>query len=162
MTVFSTCDLCDAHERNPALRVLPPVFRAFGGAAAFHGPVATLQCFEDNALVRATLEQPGEGRVLVIDGGGSLRCALVGGTLAAIGAKNGWAGIVIDGCARDEAEMAALPIGVRALALHPLHGAKRGEGRRDVSVRLQGVPVQPGDWIAADAEGIIVLDKAPS
>jgi regulator of ribonuclease activity A len=161
MNLYSTCDLCDAHERNPALRVLPPVFRAFGGAAAFHGSAATLQCFEDNSLVRATLEEPGQGRVLVIDAGGSLRCALVGGTLAAIGAKNGWAGIVVDGCVRDEAEMAALPIGMRALALHPLRSEKRGQGRRDVAVRLQGVTIHPGEWIAADVDGVIVLDKAP-
>jgi regulator of ribonuclease activity A len=162
MSVHSTCDLCDAHERNPALRVLPPVFRAFGGALSFHGTAATLQCFEDNSLVRSTLEEAGQGRVLVVDGGGSLRCALVGGTLAAIGAKNGWAGIVVDGCVRDEAEMAALPIGVRALALHPLRSEKRGQGRRDVTVRLQGVTIQPGEWVAADADGVIVLDKAPS
>jgi regulator of ribonuclease activity A len=162
MSVFSTCDLCDAHERNPALRVLPPVFRAYGGAAAFHGPAATLQCFEDNSLVRAALEEPGAGRVLVIDGGASLRCALVGGTLAALGAKNGWAGIIVDGCARDEAEMAVLPIGVRALALHPLRSEKRGQGRRDVTVRVQGVSIHPGEWIAADADGVIVLDKAPA
>jgi regulator of ribonuclease activity A len=162
MNVSPTCDLCDAHERNPALRVLPPLFRAFGGASAFAGRAATLQCFEDNSLVRTALEEAGDGRVLVIDAGGSLRCALVGGNLAALGARNGWAGIVIDGCVRDEAEMAALPIGVRALALHPLRSQKRGEGRRDVTVRLQGVVVAPGEWIVADADGVIVLDKAPA
>jgi regulator of ribonuclease activity A len=162
MSVPSTCDLCDAHERDPALRVLSPRFRAFGGAAAFQGPAATLQCFEDNSAVRTALEEAGNGRVLVIDGGASMRCALVGGNLAALAAKNGWAGIVVDGCVRDRAEMAALPIGVRALALHPLRSEKRGEGRRGVAVRLQGVVVKPGDWIVADADGVIVLDKAPS
>jgi regulator of ribonuclease activity A len=162
MSVPSTCDLCDAHERNPALRVLPPLFRAYGGATAFAGPAATLQCFEDNSLVRAALEEAGAGRVLVIDGGASMRCALVGGNLAALGASNGWAGIVVDGCVRDQAEMAAVPIGVRALALHPLRSDKRGQGRRDAAVRLQGVAIQPGDWIVADADGMIVLDKAPA
>jgi regulator of ribonuclease activity A len=162
MNVPSTCDLCDTHERNPALRVLPPVLRAFGGRAAFQGPAATLQCFEDNSQVRAALEEPGQGRVLVIDGGASLRCALVGGTLALLGANNGWAGIVVDGCVRDEAEMAAAPIGIRALALHPLRSEKRGQGRRDGAVRLQGVTIHPGEWIVADADGVIVLDKAPS
>jgi regulator of ribonuclease activity A len=162
MTVFSTCDLCDAHERDPALRVLPPVFCAFGGAAAFYGTAVTLQCFEDNSLVRAALEEPGAGRVLVIDGGASLRCALVGGALAALGAKHGWAGIVVDGCVRDEAEMAAASIGVRALALHPLRSEKRGQGRRDVVVKVQGVTIHPGEWIAADADGVIVLDRAPA
>jgi regulator of ribonuclease activity A len=162
MSVPSTCDLCDAHERDPALRVLSPLFRAFGGAAAFQGAAATLQCFEDNSAVRSALEEAGNGRVLVIDGGASMRCALVGGNLAELAAKNGWAGIVVDGCVRDQAEMAALPIGVRALALHPLRSEKRGEGRRDVAVRLQGVVVKPGDWIVADADGVIVLDEAPS
>ena len=162
MSVPSTCDLCDEHEGDAALRVLPPLFRAFGGVSAFQGPAATLQCFEDNSLVRVALEEPGNGRVLVIDAGGSQRCALVGGNLAAIGAKNGWAGIVIDGCVRDQAEMAALTIGVRALALHPKRSEKRGEGRRGVTVRLQGVTVQPDDWIVADADGVVVLPKAPS
>ena len=162
MSVFSTCDLCDAHERNPALRVLPPVFCRLGGTATFHGLAVTLHCLEDNSLMRAALEEPGAGRVLVIDGGASLRCALVGGTLAALGAKNGWAGIIVDGCVRDEAEMAAVPIGVRALALHPLRSEKRGQGRRDVTVRVQGVTIHPGEWIAADTDGVIVLDKAPA
>jgi regulator of ribonuclease activity A len=162
MSVPSTCDLCDLHESDAGLRVLPPLFRALGGVVAFQGAAATLQCFEDNSLVRVALEEPGNGRVLVIDGGGSLRCALVGGNLAAIGAKSGWAGVVIDGCVRDQAEMAALPIGVRALALHPKRSEKRGEGRRNGVVRLQGVTVRPGDWIVADADGVIVLDKAPA
>ncbi len=162
MSVPSTCDLCDSHERDSTLRVLPPLFRAFGGVAAFQGPAATLKCFEDNSLVRAALEERGDGRVLVIDGGASMRCALVGGNLAALGAENGWAGIVVDGCVRDQAEMAALPIGVRALALHPLRSHKRGEGQRDVAVRLQGVTVQPGDWIVADADGVIVQSEAPT
>ncbi len=160
--VPATCDLCDAHAINPALRVLPPVFRAFGGTRAFQGPAATLQCFEDNSLVRAAVEEAGAGRVLVIDGGASLRCALVGGNIAAIAAKNGWAGFVVDGCVRDEAEMAALAIGVRALALNPRRSDKRGEGRRDGLVQLQGVTIRPGEWIVADADGVIVLEKAPA
>jgi len=160
--VPSTCDLCDAHEGDAALRVLPPLFRAFGGVPAFQGPAATLQCFEDNSLVRAALEEPGQGRVLVIDGGASMRRALVGGNLAALGAKNGWAGIVVDGCVRDQAELAAASIGIRALALHPLRSHKRGEGRRDVTVRVQGVVVRAGDWIVADVDGVLVLDEAPS
>jgi regulator of ribonuclease activity A len=162
MSVPSTCDLCDVHEGDAALRVLPPLFRPFGGVSSFQGPAATLQCFEDNSLVRAALEEPGKGRVLVIDGGASPRCALVGGNLAALGAKSGWAGIIVDGCVRDAAELAAAAIGIRALALHPLRSAKRGEGRREVTVRLQGVTVRPGDWIVADVDGVIVLDKAPA
>ncbi len=162
--VPSTCDLCDAHERDAgdtSLRVLPPLFRAFGGRVAFQGPAATLQCFEDNSQVRTALEEPGAGRVLVIDGGASLRCALVGGNLAVLGANNGWAGIVVDGCVRDHAELAAAAIGICALALHPRRSEKRGEGRRNVPIRVQGVAVRPGEWIVADADGLIVLDKAP-
>jgi regulator of ribonuclease activity A len=162
MNVPSTCDLCDAHGDDPSLRVLLPVFRAFGGVPAFQGPVATIQCFEDNSRVREAVSEAGNGRVLVIDGGASLRCALVGGNLAAMAAKNGWAGIVVDGCVRDEAEMAACAIGIRALALNPLRSEKRGEGRRDVIVRLQGLRILPAEWLVADADGVIVLDKAPA
>jgi regulator of ribonuclease activity A len=160
--VPSTCDLCDAHESDAGLRVLPPVFRAFGGVVAFQGRAATLQCFEDNSAVRSALEEPGAGCVLAIDGGASLRCALVGGNLAALGAKNGWAGIIVDGCVRDQAELAAAAIGIRALALHPKRSEKRGEGRRDVVARLQGVIIRPGEWIVADADGVIVQGKAPA
>jgi regulator of ribonuclease activity A len=160
MKVPSTCDLCDAHAGEPALRVLPPAFMALGARPAFQGPVSTVKCFEDNSLVRAALEEPGAGRVLVIDGGASLRCALVGGRLAALGAQNGWAGIVVDGCVRDRAEIDACTIGIRALALNPMRPDKRGAGQRDVPVHLQGQPVQPGDWLVADADGVILLDKA--
>jgi regulator of ribonuclease activity A len=162
MTPTPTCDLCDAFEKDVALRVLPPLFRAFGAVSAFEGPAATLQCFEDNSLVRSALEEPGAGRVLVVDGGASMRCALVGGNLAAMAARNGWSGIVVDGCVRDVAELDAAAIGVRALALHPRRSEKRGQGQRDVVVQLQGVTVRPGDWVVADADGIVVLDKAPS
>jgi regulator of ribonuclease activity A len=161
MTQPSTCDLCDAHGGEPSLRVLPPVFQAYGGKGAFHGKVSTVQCFEDNSLVRAALDSAGEGRVLAVDGGASLRCALVGGNLAALGVKNGWAGIVVDGCVRDRDEIAACAIGVRALGLNPLRSEKRGEGRRDVPVRIQGHTIRPGDWLVADADGILVFDRAP-
>jgi regulator of ribonuclease activity A len=161
MTAFSTCDLCDAHrgDTRGALRVLPPVWRAFGGVASFSGAVSTVQCFEDNSLVRSALETPGAGRVLVIDGGASLRTALVGGKLGELAAHNGWAGIVVDGCVRDVQELAACRVGIRALALCPMPPAKRGAGQVDGPVRLQGVPVQPGDWLYADADGIVVLDR---
>ena len=119
-----------------------------------------MQCFEDNSLVRAALETPGAGRVLVVDGGGSQRTALLGGNLAALAVAHGWAGVVIDGCVRDVAELAACPIGIRALGTCPMPPAKRGAGQRDVPVRLQGVGVRPGDWLYADADGIVVLDRA--
>ncbi len=157
---FSTCDLCDEHRDNPDLRVLPPVFKSFGGRAAFHGAVSTVQCFEDNSLVRAAVESPGEGRVLVVDGSGSLRRALLGGKLAALAAANGWAGVVVDGAVRDVAELAATDLGVRALAAVPLPPHKRGQGQRDVAFEIHGLPIRPGDRLWADADGIVLLPAA--
>ena len=155
---FSTCDLCDAHKADTsgAFRVLPPCFHSYGGRAAFAGPVSTVKCFEDNSLVKAALDEPGAGRVLVVDGGASLRRALVGGNLAAAAARNGWAGVLVDGCVRDARELAQCDVGIRALALLPLATDKRGEGQRDVPVQVQGVPVRPGDWLYADADGVVV------
>lgn len=155
---FSTCDFCDEHKADSSgsLRVLPPVFHNFGGAAVFSGSVSTVKCHEDNSLVKAAVDSPGEGRVLVVDGGASLRYALVGGNLAAAAARNGWAGLLVDGCVRDVAELNAAPIGIRALALMPLPTEKRNQGQRDVAVRIQGVWVRPGDWLYADADGIVV------
>ena len=163
MPTLATCDLCDAHQADAsdACRMLPPVWREFGGAVSFAGSVCTVRCFEDNSLVRAALESPGAGRVLVVDGGGSRRTALLGGKLAVLAVKNGWAGVVIDGCVRDAAELAPCLIGIRALALCPMPPAKHGAGQRDVAVRLQGVRVRPGDWLCADADGIVVLDRPP-
>ena len=155
---FSTCDFCDAHKGDTtgAFRVLPPAFRPFGGVAHFSGPVSTVKCHEDNTQVKAAVESPGQGRVLVVDGGGSLRRALVGGNLAAAAARNGWAGLVVDGCVRDVAELNAAAVGIRALALMPMPTERRGEGQRDVDVQVQGVWVRPGDWLYADADGIVV------
>ncbi|MGZ3254690.1 MAG: ribonuclease E activity regulator RraA, partial [Burkholderiaceae bacterium] len=119
---FATCDICDANENKIAdgsLAVLPPIFKSFGKKNAFAGPATTLKVFEDNVLVRSALETPGNGHVLVIDGGGSLRCALVGGNLGVLAEKNGWAGIVVNGCIRDSEEINQCDIGVRALATHP-------------------------------------------
>lgn len=157
-----TCDLCDVHQAagDGGFRVLPPVFPSFGGRRRFAGPVSTVKCFEDNSLVRAALAEPGQQRVLVVDGGGSLRRALVGGNLAAMAAGNGWAGIVVDGCVRDAAELAQCEVGIRALALLPLATDKRNQGQRDVAVQLQGVWVRPGDWLYADADGIVVSARS--
>jgi regulator of ribonuclease activity A len=162
-TLPATCDLCDAHKADTsgAFRVLPPVFRDFGAVLHFAGSVSTVKCFEDNSLVKAAVDSPGLGRVLVVDGGGSLRRALLGGNLGAAAAKNGWAGVVIDGCVRDVAELAASQLGIRALASMPLPTEKRNEGQRDVAVQLQGVRVSPGDWLCADADGIVVMPAAP-
>jgi regulator of ribonuclease activity A len=156
---FATCDLCDANEDKLAdgsLHVLPPVFRDFGKHARFAGPARTLKVFEDNVLVRAALETPGEGSVLVVDGGGSLRCALVGGNLGALAQKNGWAGIVVYGCVRDSAELKQCEIGIRALATHPRRSIRKGVGERDLAVDIAGVSVRPGDWVVADEDGMLV------
>ena len=157
---FATCDLCDAHKDGQTPRVLPPVFTDFGGRGRFCGPVSTVKCFEDTSLVKEAVDSPGHGRVLVVDGGGSLRRALVGGNLGAAAARNGWAGVVVDGCVRDVAELAACATGIRALAAVPLPTVKREEGQRDVPVQVQGTWVRPGDWLYADADGIVVAERA--
>ncbi len=159
---FATCDLCDTHEGDTsgAFRVLPPLFRDFGAARAFCGPVHTVRAPEDNSRVREAVNSPGQGRVLVVDGGGSLRRALVGGNLAVAAARNGWAGIVVDGGVRDVAELRAAGIPIRALALVPLRTQKHGEGQAGQPVQLQGVWVRPGDWLYADEDGIVVADRA--
>jgi regulator of ribonuclease activity A len=163
---FATCDLCDAHKNDFTgdFRVLPPVFTDYGQVRKFAGPVVTVKCFEDNTLVKAAVDSPGfvdgpNGRVaqvLVVDGGGSLRRALLGGNLGAAAARNGWAGVVIDGCVRDTAELAGHAVGIRALAAMPLPTEKRNEGQAGVAVQVQGVWVRPGDWLYADEDGIVV------
>ena len=162
-TDYATCDLCDAHKNDASgsFRVLPPVFHSYGQRVNFMGRVSTVKCFEDNSLVKAALEEPGQQRVLVVDGGGSLRRALVGGNLAAAAVNNGWAGVVVDGCVRDATELARCDVGIRALALVPLPTEKRNTGQRDVPVQLQGVWVRPGDWLLADADCIVVMAHSP-
>jgi regulator of ribonuclease activity A len=167
--VFATCDFCDVHKGDSSgeFRVLPPVFRDFGLLNKFCGPVETVKCFEDNTLVKAAVDAPGwidtpqgrVGKVLVVDGGGSLRRALLGGNLGAAAARNGWAGVVIDGCVRDSAELATQAVGIRALAPMPLPTEKRNEGQSQVPVQIQGVWVRPGDWLYADEDGIVVAGK---
>ena len=159
-TLFSTCDLCDAHKDDAVLRVLPPVFRSFGGRTRFSGPVSTVRCFEDNSSVKAAVDSAGLGRVLVVDGGGSLRKALVGGNLAAAAARNGWAGLLVDGCVRDVAELAAADVGILALGCVPMPTTKRHAGETEVSVQVQGVWLQPGDWLYADADGVVVASRS--
>ena len=154
-----TGDLCDAHkgDTDGNFRVLPPVFRDFGKRVRFAGVVSTVKCFEDNSFVKAALEEPGAGRVLVVDGGGSLRRALAGGNIAAAAARNGWAGVVIDGCVRDSSELAQCDIGIRALALIPMPTERRNQGQRDVAVCIQNVWVRPGEWLVADEDGTVVM-----
>lgn len=155
---FAVADLSDAHPECP---ILAPGLHDFGGAPRFSGPIRTLKVYEDNALVRAALETTGQGAVLVVDGGGSLRCALVGGLLGELAVNNGWAGIVVHGCVRDAAELRALPVGVRALATHPRKSAKGAHGGvADVTVEILGARMASGHWLYADEDGILVSQRA--
>lgn len=155
---FATADLCDAH---PEVQVCEPLFADYGGAVAFHGPIVTLKLFEDNAQVRKALETAGEGRVLVIDGGGSLRCALVGGNLGALAEKNGWAGIVVNGAIRDSEELVAQDIGVKALGTCPRKSEKGlHTAYLNRAVHFAGVHFMPGAWLYADADGVVVAETA--
>jgi regulator of ribonuclease activity A len=153
---YATADLSDAH---PEAAVVAPRLGLtdFGGVVPFRGPISTVRCFEDNSLVRAALQESGGGRVLVVDGGGSLDCALVGDVLAALGRDNGWSGVVVNGCVRDAAQLAEITIGIKALTAHPTRSVKRGVGERDLDVTFGGVAFQPGAWLYADADGILVL-----
>ncbi len=154
----ATTDLCDAH---PEVQVCDPVLHDFGGRRSFYGPIATLKVFEDNAPVRSALEGAGAGRVLVVDGGGSLRCALLGGQLGKLAVEHGWAGVVVYGCIRDQGELAQCDVGIKALAAHPrksekaLHG-----GQADRLVRFAGVSFRAGAWLYADVDGVVVAETA--
>ncbi len=153
-----TTDICD--EYSARVRIATPMFRDYGGRKLFEGPVTTVKVFEDNSLVRQALEEAGEGRVLVVDGGGSMRCALLGDQLAALGRQNGWSGVVVYGCIRDAADIATIDLGVKALTTHPLKSVKKGVGERDVPVTFAGITIQPGDYLYADEDGIVVADVA--
>jgi len=154
---FKTADLYDRHETD--VRVCEPIFRDFGGKRRFAGAAATVKCFEDNTRVKAALAEPGEGRVLVVDAGGSLRCAMLGDLIAASAVKNGWSGVVMHGCVRDRIELAAMDLGIKALAAIPRKSTRRGEGQRDVSVGFAGVTIDPGDWVYCDEDGILVCGR---
>jgi regulator of ribonuclease activity A len=152
--VTPTADICDRFGDRVA--VAEPLFQDLGGRTAFSGPIETVRVVEDNALVRQVLETAGAGRVLVVDGRGSQRCALVGGRLARLAAENGWSGIVVNGCVRDLEELAAADIGVKALAGCPMPPAKTGAGERGVPVSFAGVTFTPGHSLWADRDGVVV------
>lgn len=153
----ATTDLSDAHDG--IVKHVDPIFQDYGGRLAFSGPITTLRLFEDNALVRNAVEGPGGGRVLVVDGGGSKRCALFGGNLAQLAAKNGWAGVVVYGCVRDRDELEAEAVGIKALGHHPKKSVKKGQGEIDVAVTFAGATFTPGEWLYADRDGIITSPK---
>lgn len=159
MTAFdSTCDLYDRYEKTA--RVADPVFRDFGARRKFAGEAVTIKCFEDNSRVKETLATPGKGKVLVVDGGGGLRAALMGDMIAQDGVKNGWEGVVIHGCVRDAAVLATLDLGIKALAAIPRKTVRNGEGQRDLPVTVAGIRVSPGDLVFADEDGVLVLTPA--
>jgi regulator of ribonuclease activity A len=148
-----TPELCD--QFGDRVAVAEPVFRDFGGKPAFAGEIETVRVFEDNALVRRILESEGRGRVLVVDGGGSRRCALVGGRLAVLAATNGWNGIVVHGCVRDVGELGAAAVGVKALAASPKPPSKTGSGEQGVPVSFAGVTFTPGHLVWGDEDGLV-------
>ena len=154
---YSVPDICD--DFIDEISVLEPLFTDFGGKVKFSGEIATIKCFEDNSLVRDMVKSPGQGRVLVVDGGGSLRHALLGDLLAAAAAENGWQGLLINGCVRDVEILETIDLGVKALNSHPVKTDKRGEGQRDINVSFAGATIRPGHYFYADANGIVVAAR---
>lgn len=154
---FITPDLCDAY---PEVAVVEPMFGNFGGHDSFGGEIVTVKCFEDNSLVKELVAEDGAGKVMVVDGGGSLRRAMLGDMLADQAAKNGWAGIIIYGCVRDVDVLVQTALGIQALASHPMKTDKRGVGELNIPVTFGGVTFRPGEFVYADNNGIIVSSKA--
>jgi regulator of ribonuclease activity A len=151
---FSTADLVDTH--GPSLQSCEVQFRQYGGLVRFHGPVRTIKTFEDNALIKQVLSTPGDSAVLVVDGSGSLRAALVGDVIAGLAVQNGWSGLVIWGAVRDTAALATLDLGIKALGSNPWKSGKSGAGQADLPVSFGGVTFRPGDWLYSDEDGIVV------
>jgi len=158
MTNISTPDLCDLHDDK--VRVLDPIFKNYGGRSSFSGQAVTIKCFEDNSVVKKLVDEPGLGRVIVMDGGGSLRRAILGDMLAANAAKNGWSGLVIYGCIRDCDEIAKIDLGVQAINTHPMKTEKRGLGDLNKVVVFAGQTITPGDWVYADNNGILISSES--
>ena len=155
---FKTADLYDRY--GDRVQVCDPIFRDFGGHTCFLGCISTVKCFEDNSLVKAVLGEQGEGRVLVVDAGGSLRCAMLGDMLAASAVENGWSGVLMFGCIRDSVDIAGMSLGVKALGTNPRKSEKRGEGQRDIPVTFAGVCFRPGDFVYCDEDGILACAEA--
>ncbi|WP_131743163.1 ribonuclease E activity regulator RraA [Actinomadura roseirufa] len=154
---FATADLID--DYGDELRSCETQFRRYGARARFAGPVSTVRCLRDNGLVKAALNKPGEGRVLVVDGAGSLASALMGDMIAAAAVRNGWAGAVVHGAVRDVVALRGLDFGVKALGSNPRKSAKDGTGQVDVPVSFGGVEFRPGDWLYADEDGIVLAGR---
>lgn len=156
--INATADLYDEH--GDALQVATPMFNNYGGRTQFSGQIVTVKCHEDNSHVRGSLEQAGEGKVLVVDGGGSLRCALVGDMLAELGIKNGWVGAIVYGCIRDSKAIGEMDFGLKAINTNPKKSVKKDIGERDVVVHFADVTFTPGAYVYADEDGIVVSETA--
>jgi len=154
---FTTADLYDKYGDD--LKVALPIFKDYGAKRIFHGPISTVKAHEDNNLVRTALEEPGEGRILIVDGDESLRCAMLGDMLAKLGMENGWSGIIVFGCIRDADVIATIDIGVKALNTNPRKSLKRGLGDRDIPVSFAGITFNIGEYVYADTDGVIVSEK---
>lgn len=156
VTFRPTADLVD--DIGEGVRSCDTQFRQFGGRTEFAGPISTVRCFQDNALLKSVLSEPGDGRVLVIDGGGSLHAALVGDVIAELARTSGWAGLIVNGAVRDAATLRTLQIGIKALGTNPRKSSKTGAGERDVVITLGGVEFRPGEIAFSDDDGIVVVD----
>jgi len=154
---FSTCDLCDQFPDR--IRVLAPIFRHYGGRTRFSGSIATIKCFEDNVFIREAAVEEGRGRVMVIDGGGSLRSALVGDGIAEWARDHGWAGMIINGCVRDTVALAKVDLGVMAIGVNPVTPGKRCVGARDVAVTFGDVRFVPGEYAYCDEDGVVIASE---
>lgn len=155
LTFRPTADLVD--DIGPEVRSCDVQFRQFGGRAEFVGLVSTVRCFQDNALLKSVLSQPGDGGVLVIDGDGSLHTALVGDLIAELARSSGWAGLIVNGAVRDSAALRGIDIGIKALGTNPRKSSKTGAGERDVEITLGGVTFVPGEVAYSDDDGVVVV-----
>lgn len=155
---FKTAELCDAHASEEHFQIADPLFRHYGGVVDFYGQITTLKVFENSLLIETALAEKVKDRVLVIDGGGSHRCALIDFALATLAADNGWRGILVYGCIRDSANLHELPIGIRALHTHPLKGHKKDHGDLNLPVYFAGVNFKKDHFLYADSDGIIVSE----
>ena len=155
---FDTADLCDRH--GDRVQVIDAGLRHFGGVTRFHGEAATVRVGADFLLVKKSLSRPGRGRVLVVDGGGARGFALLGDRLAGMGMSNGWAGVVVNGCIRDSAQIAMMNLGVLALGTCPRRPAMEGDGVEEIAVSIAGTAIEPGNWVYIDDDGMVVSRSA--
>ena len=157
ITMNKTCDISDEH--HPNVQYLEAGYQSFGGKAVFNGCIQTVKCFEDNSLVREKVFSDGTGCVLVVDAGGSRRCAMLGDMLAAKAVENGWQGVLMFGLIRDSADINQMDIGVKALGTLPLKSVKKGAGEANIELNFSGVRFTPGEYLYADEDGVIVIKE---